>query len=271
MNKHDSIQPDHGKHVTCAGRNTRSSLSIVLCWVVPPWQVSALGGTWHDPLASLQLALREDVEETDNQLWNLSGILVPHLNITLFPIQDVHVLHIHRGPSQIFSSLLCRTPTSNPIFFFCVKTGGKNIRRLKSFPPNSHPQNLWWKSYCGSWLLKVVHLLADQRVWRLGICCHHECQASRLHFGFLCHLASPVFRERPWEQQDPVGNGGNHAGRLGRVDEFDGKVDRCLPLLSTVSQLLLRWNNPEIVFIQTGVKDIVIFNALLFPSVSIFS
>lgn len=56
--------------------------------MVPPWQVSALGGTWHDPLASLQLAFREDVEETDHQLWNLSGLLVPHLNITLFPIQD---------------------------------------------------------------------------------------------------------------------------------------------------------------------------------------
>lgn len=60
-----------------------------------------------------------------NQLWNLSGILVPHLNITLFPIQDFHVLHVHRGPSRIFVF----TPFSNShlktrLFFF-VKTRGK--------------------------------------------------------------------------------------------------------------------------------------------------
>lgn len=105
--------------------------------MVPPWQVSALGGTWHDPLASLQLAFREDVEETDNQPWNLSGILVPHLNITLFPIQDFHVLHIHRGPSRMFVF----TPFSNSHFqpdCFFVKTRGKNTRRLKNFPTAIH-------------------------------------------------------------------------------------------------------------------------------------
>lgn len=136
MNKHDSIQPDHGKRVTCAGRNTPSSSSIALCWVVPPWQVSALGGTWHDPLASLQLALREDVEETDHQLWNLLGILVPHLNISLFPIQDFHVLHIRRGPSWIFVF----TPFSNSHFqdcFFHENQGKKHVAWKTSQQPST--------------------------------------------------------------------------------------------------------------------------------------
>ena len=246
---------------TCAGRNTPSSLSIALCWVVLPWQVSALGGTWHDPLASLQLALREDVEETDNQLWNLSGILVPHLNITLFPIQDFHVLHIHRGPSRKFFF----TPFSNSHFqpdcFFRENRG--KTRRLKTFPVEIFLRELAFEGWCIYSQIKefgalvfaatmnvrqVVSILVSYVTW------HHQFWGRHLE-----------------NNKTHVGNGGNHAGRLGRVDELDGKVDRCLPLLSTVSQLLLRWNNPEIVLIQTGVKDIVIFNALLFPSASIFS
>ena len=72
-------------------------------------------------------------------------------------------------------------------------------------------------------------------------------------------------------------------GGLGKVEHWLGQNQVEMSLmnlmerwtgvyqLSTVTQLLLRWNNPEIVLIQTGVRDIVIFNALLFPSVSIFS
>ena len=144
-----------------------------------------------------------------NQLWNLSGILVPHLNITLLPIQDFHVLHIHQGSIPDFCLHSFRElPLPTRLVFF-VKTGEKTRQPSTKFMV---------ESYCGSWLLKVVHLLADQGVWRLGICCHHECQASRLHFGFLCHLASPVLRETPENNKTHViRNGRNHAGRLGRV------------------------------------------------------
>ena len=136
MNKHDSIQPDHGKRVTCAGRNTPSSLSIALCWVVPPWQVSALGGTWHDPLASLQLALEK--------MWRKQIISFGMFQEFGFRISISHFFQFKTSMFYTFtgvhpgflSSLLSRTPTSNPIFFF-MKTGEKT-RRLKNFPTAIH-------------------------------------------------------------------------------------------------------------------------------------
>lgn len=146
---------------------------------------------------------------------------------------------VHPG---FLSSLLSRTPTWKPDCFFSWKPGEKHTSLEKL--PNSHPQNLWWKSYCGSWLLKVVHLLADQGVWRLGICCHHECQASRLHFGFLCHLASQFGGGDTWGQQDPCGKWGKSYWKVGEgwvksggdeSDESDGKVNRCLPVVPCYS------------------------------------
>ena len=89
--------------------------------MVPPWQVSALGSTWH--------------EERDDQLWNLFGHF-QHLNISLFSNSRLWCFTHSQGSIPDFGSLLSRTPTSNPIG---ISRGNREkTRRLKHLPIAIH-------------------------------------------------------------------------------------------------------------------------------------
>lgn len=172
---------------------------------------------------------------------------------------------VHPG---FLSSLLSRTPTSNPIGFF-RENRGKNTSAIHKIYGGILLREL---AFEGGAFTRRSRSLAPWYLlppWMSG---------KSSPFWFPMSLGITSFEGDTREQQDPCNKKWEKScWKVGEgwvrwnIGWVKIRWRRVWWIWSTVSQLLLRWNNPEIVLVQTGVRDIVIFNSLLFPSVSIFS